>query len=117
MARFLQTMKTQGEGGRGGRQGGPYLLPNLCLVPSRKHFQVRGQGAGLQDAAVLGLIEGLPKQDVVSQRGVLDPGLLGYVGHRALEERRRKRRGGEGRERGERGGEGGRRRGEDDDGR
>lgn len=61
-----------------------HLLANLSHVSTGQHLQVGGQGAGLQDAAVLLLVVGLPKQDVVTQRGVLDPGLLRDVGHRAL---------------------------------
>lgn len=61
-----------------------YLLSYLSQVSSRQYFQIRGQGAGLQDTAVLLLIVGFPKQDVVPQGGVLDPGLLGDVGHRTL---------------------------------
>lgn len=66
-----------------------HLLADLSHVSTGQHLQVGGQGAGLQDAAVLLLVVGLPKQDVVTQRGVLDPGLLRDVGHRALERSRR----------------------------
>lgn len=62
-----------------------HLLADLSHVSARQHLQVGGQSAGLQDAAVLLLIVGLPKQDVVAQRGVLNPGLLRDVRHRALE--------------------------------
>lgn len=61
-----------------------YLLSYLCHVSSRQHLQVRGQSTGLQHAAVLLLVVGIPKQDVVPQRGVLYPGLLRYVSNGSL---------------------------------
>lgn len=61
-----------------------HLLSNFCRVSSRQNVQVRQQCTGLQHSLVPGLEFFTTKGDVILDCGILDPGLLGHVGHRAL---------------------------------
>lgn len=61
-----------------------HLFSNLGLISSRKEVQVGQEGAGLHHLLVPGLCPLLAKRDVVSQRAVLDPGLLRNIGHQPL---------------------------------
>lgn len=61
-----------------------HLLPNLCGVSSRQDLQVRQQSTGVQHPLVPGLLLLTTKHNIVLDRGILDPGLLRYIGHWAL---------------------------------
>lgn len=62
-----------------------HLFSDLGLVSGRKEVQVGQKGAGLHHPLVPGLWPLLAEGDVVSQRAVLDPGLLRNVGHKPLQ--------------------------------
>ena len=81
-----ETRSDIGKEGRVGRLSGPdadlfNLFSNLNHVATRKFFQVIWQSAGLDDTIVHGLVEWLSEENIVTQSGILDPGLLGDVGH------------------------------------
>ena len=64
--------------------GGSNLFSNFCHVPSGENLQVPLQSACAEDLLVSLLVVGLSEQDVVTQRCILDPGLLGHVGNGTL---------------------------------
>lgn len=84
---LLPSVKSQTEADGYNNQ---YLLAYLSHVSSRKDFQVGSQCTGLQNTAVFLLIVRFSKQNVVTQGGVLYPGLLRYVCDRTLKAEGRK---------------------------
>ena len=60
------------------------LLSHLCLVSRVKHRQVLAQPALIDHLAVPDLVEFRTKQDVVTDRLILDPGLLSSIRHTIL---------------------------------
>ena len=61
-----------------------YLLADLGEVSAGQDVEVGAERARLHDAVVALRLVGAAEEDVVSQRGVLDPRLLRDVRHRAL---------------------------------
>jgi hypothetical protein len=61
-----------------------YLLSNLDHVSSREDIQVRSQGTTLEGLAVSHVVRLLPKENIIFQRGILDPGLLRDIRHTTL---------------------------------
>ena len=61
-----------------------HLLSDLSHVLPRKDVQVRCEGTGLNSPPILHVVHGLPKENVILESGILDPGLLGHVSHAAL---------------------------------
>lgn len=61
-----------------------HLLPNLCLVTPWKDSKVTLQGTCLQAHFVTILHLGLTEEYVVLQGSILNPSLLGHIGHLAL---------------------------------
>ena len=66
------------------RERGRDLLSNLGHVSSGQNFQVLFQGTVLESSRVQSLVVGPSKLDVVSNCCILDPRLLGDVGHSTL---------------------------------
>lgn len=64
-----------------------YLFSNFCFVSWRKNLYIRQQGTSLNHTFVPALTQLPPKDNVIFQSGILDPGLLRNVGHRALQEK------------------------------
>ena len=58
-----------------------HLLPDLSEVPAGQQVQVGAQGAGVQHPLEAMAVVWATKQDVVPEGGILDPGLLGHIGH------------------------------------
>lgn len=59
-----------------------YLLSYFSVIPSRQNLEVWQQGARLQHFTVsAAVLQWLAKRNVLLQRGILDPGLLGSIGH------------------------------------
>lgn len=61
-----------------------YLLTYLCPVPTGQDFQIREEGTGFQHCFVVVFLHWVPKQDVLLERVILNPGLLGHIGHSTL---------------------------------
>lgn len=57
------------------------LLTNLRPVPAGQDFQVWEEGTGFYHSLIIPFLELASKQDVFSERNILNPGLLGDVGH------------------------------------
>lgn len=68
----------------GQKQALKHLLSNLCLVSRREKLQVGQQRAGLDHPLVVPPVQLPPKEDVLHQSCVLDPGLLRDKSHGAL---------------------------------
>lgn len=66
------------------KAGAPHLLPDLGVYSCRKAADIWPQGTGLQDSLQPRWVQLLPEAHVLQHRCVLDPGLLGHVGHRTL---------------------------------
>lgn len=62
-----------------------YLLSNLSEVSTRQQLKVRGQGTSLYDLLEPRFLMGRAKQDIISQSGILDPGLLWHKRQGTLE--------------------------------
>ena len=61
------------------------LLPNLSHVSTRKNLQVLLQGTVLEGPLVQRIVGSSAEQNVILHRGILDPRLLWYICHPALE--------------------------------
>ena len=71
-----------------------HLLPYFCHVPSGQDLQVGLQSTAVECLSVQHTVHGSPEENVPLQRVVLDPGLLGNVGHPALRGKWKRRGGG-----------------------
>ena len=77
---------------------GPYwshtdLLTDLCPVPAGQDFQIWEKGTGFYHSLIIPFLQLTSKKDVFPERMILNPGLLGDVGHWALESKRRRKQG------------------------
>lgn len=65
-----------------------YFLSDLCEFTTSQQLQVRGQGTGFYHLAETLFVMGGPKEDIVPECCILNPGLLWHKGERALGESR-----------------------------
>ena len=57
------------------------LLTDLCLIASRKHLKIRSKGTGVHNTLIEILVEPLAESDILLERGILHPSLLGDKGN------------------------------------